>query len=144
MVLFVACVAFGVVAGISAGLLGIGGGTIMVPFLVLVAGLSQHSANATSLLVILPTSLIATWALRQKGLADLRRSMALGGAGVIGGIGGALLALALSGPTLRIVFAAFLAVVGMRMVRDGLKSGTTGTAPAAMRPGTEIGGESNA
>ena len=143
MLLFAACIAFGAVAGISAGLLGIGGGTMMVPFLVLVAGLTQHSANATSLLVILPTSLIATWALRQKGLADLRRSMALGAAGVVGGIGGALLALALSGPTLQIVFAVFLGAVGLRTVRDGLRSAANQTAPA-VRPAAELGGESNA
>ena len=44
--LFVALIAFGVVTGIASGLLGVGGGTLMVPFLTLAAGLSQHAAEA--------------------------------------------------------------------------------------------------
>ncbi len=52
-------VAFGAVAGVLAGLLGVGGGILLVPFLVLVVGMTQHEAEATSLLVILPTALAA-------------------------------------------------------------------------------------
>jgi len=42
--LYIALVAFGVVAGIASGLLGVGGGTLMVPFLTLAVGLTQHGA----------------------------------------------------------------------------------------------------
>lgn len=49
----------GVAAGILSGLLGVGGGLVIVPALVLFVGISQHRANATSLAAIVPISLVA-------------------------------------------------------------------------------------
>jgi uncharacterized membrane protein YfcA len=118
--LYVALVAFGVLAGIASGLLGVGGGTLMVPFLTLAAGLTQHQAEATSLLVILPTAISGTIALRQRGVGDVGRSLRFGVFGAIGAVLGALLALALPASTLRVIFAVFLAFVGLRLLRDGL------------------------
>jgi uncharacterized membrane protein YfcA len=112
-------VAFGLVAGAGAGLLGIGGGTLMVPFLVLAVGLTQHEAQATSLLAILPTSIVATVVLRRRGVGDLRTSFAIGGLGVAGALAGSLLALALPEDALRVAFALFLGAIGVRMARDG-------------------------
>lgn len=112
---------FGIGVGVVAGLLGIGGGTLMVPFLVLVAGLSQQDANATSLLVVLPTAIVATWTLARRGATDVGLSLKLGLLGAAGGVGGALLALALPGPALRVCFAAFLALTGVRLLRDGVR-----------------------
>ena len=66
----VALAAFGVLAGVASGLLGVGGGTLMVPFLTLAAGYSQHVAEATSLLVILPTAIVGSLALRHRGIGD--------------------------------------------------------------------------
>ena len=48
-----------------------GGGTLVVPFLTLAVGLSQHSAEATSLVVILPTAVVASLALRRRGIGEL-------------------------------------------------------------------------
>lgn len=45
--LYVALAAFGVLVGVSSGLFGVGGGTLVVPFLTLAVGLSQHAAEAT-------------------------------------------------------------------------------------------------
>lgn len=114
-------VAFGVLAGIASGLLGVGGGTLMVPFLVLAAGVSQHVANATSLLVILPTAAVGTYTLHRRGAADLGTSLRLGLLGVAGAVGGSLAALAIPAGTLRIIFAAFLGISGVRMVRDAAR-----------------------
>jgi hypothetical protein len=118
--LYVALVVFGLLTGVASGLLGVGGGTLMVPFLTLAAGLSQHQAEATSLLVILPTAIAGTLALRRRGVGNPGLAFRFGVIGSIGAIGGALLALALPASALRIVFAAFVAVVGVRLVRDGL------------------------
>ena len=118
--LYAALACFGVFAGVASGLLGVGGGTLMVPFLTLAAGLSQHAAEATSLLVILPTAIVGSLALRRRGIGDLGLALRFGVAGSLGGVLGALLALALPASTLRIVFAAFLALVGLRLVHDGL------------------------
>jgi uncharacterized protein len=118
--LFVALAAFGVVVGGASGLLGVGGGTLMVPFLTLAVGMSQHAAEATSLLVVLPTAIAASIVLRRRGVGDLGVALRVGVLGAAGGVGGALLALALPGHTLRLVFGVFLAFVSVRLVRDSL------------------------
>ena len=117
---FLGLAAFGVGTGAAAGLLGVGGGVLMVPFLTLAIGLSQHAAEATSLVVVLPTAVVASLALRRRGVGDLRVALRFGVVGALGGIAGALLALALPGSALEVVFAVFLGVVGLRLVHDGL------------------------
>jgi uncharacterized protein len=122
LALFAALAAFGVCSGVAAGLLGVGGGTLIVPFLTLAIGLSQHSAEATSLVVVLPTAIVASLELRRRGIGDLPVALRFGVVGALGGVGGALLALALPASTLRIVFAVFLGLVGLRLVRDGVRT----------------------
>jgi uncharacterized membrane protein YfcA len=111
---------------VASGLLGVGGGTLMVPFLTLVAGLPQQAAEATSLLVVLPTAVAGSLALRRRGVGNLAVALRFGLAGSLGGVLGALLALTLPGSALRIVFAVFIGLVGLRLARDGLR----GRAPA--------------
>ena len=118
--LYIALISFGVLAGVTSGLLGVGGGTVIVPFLTLAVGLSQHAAEATSLLVILPTAVVASLVLRRRGVGDLGLALRLGVYGAVGSVLGALLALALPGSTLRLVFAIFVGLVGLRLTRDGL------------------------
>jgi uncharacterized protein len=119
--LYVALVAFGVVVGVTSGLLGVGGGTLVVPFLTLAVGLSQHAAEATSLLVILPTAIAGSLALRRRGVGDLGLALRFGVVGAVGSVLGALLALALPGSTLRLVFAVFVGLVGLRIAYDGVR-----------------------
>jgi uncharacterized protein len=120
VVLIVALVAFGVVTGGAAGLLGVGGGTLMVPFLTLAVGMSQHAAEATSLLVVLPTAIVASFFLQRKSVGDLKLALRIGVLGAVGGVLGALLALALPGHVLKLVFALFLGLVAVRLLRDSL------------------------
>ena len=120
--LYVSLVGFGFLTGGAAGLLGVGGGIMMVPFLTLVTGLSQHAAEATSLLVVLPTAVVATAVLQRKGVGDAWLALRFGTLGAVGGVLGALVALSLPGHVLRVVFACFLAAVAVRLVRDGLTS----------------------
>lgn len=118
--LFVALVAFGVLTGATAGLLGVGGGILIVPFLTLVADMSQHAAEATSLLVVLPTAIVASVVLQRRGVGDLSTALRFGVFGALGSVAGALLALQLSGQALRVVFALFIAAIGIRLIRDAL------------------------
>jgi uncharacterized membrane protein YfcA len=117
-----AAVVFGLLAGGAAGLLGIGGGALMVPFLVVVAGLDQTEAAATSLAVILPTGLVASRRLAVRGIGDLKRALLVGTVGAVGSVTGALLALALPEAALRVLFAVFMAAVGARLLRDALRT----------------------
>ena len=120
LVLVLALVAFGVVTGAASGLLGVGGGTLMVPFLTLAAGLSQHAAEATSLLVVLPTAIAGSIVLHRRGVGDLGVALRFGALGAAGGVIGALLALALPGHVLKLVFECFILLVSVRLVRDSL------------------------
>jgi uncharacterized protein len=116
--LFAALIGVGAAAGVLAGLLGVGGGVLLVPFLVLAVGMTQHEAEATSLLVILPTAVAASIALRRRGVGDLPIALVIGVVGAFGGVAGALLALSLPADVLRAVFAVLLAIAGLRLIRD--------------------------
>jgi uncharacterized protein len=120
--LYLALAAFGVAVGVASGLLGVGGGTLVVPFLTLAVGLSQHSAEATSLLVILPTAIAGSLVLRRRGVGNLGLALRFGVVGAVGSVLGALLALALPAGTLRVVFAVFVGLVGLRLAWDGIRS----------------------
>jgi uncharacterized protein len=80
--------------------------------------MSQHEAEATSLLVILPTAVAASWALRRRDVGDLPVALGLGLVGAAGAAAGALLALSLPADVLRLMFAVLLALIGLKLVRD--------------------------
>ena len=67
----------GVLAGLLSGLLGIGGGLVFSPLLLLL-GLSPHQALATSTLAIVPTTLGGTWSHLRGQQLPLRSSLAIG------------------------------------------------------------------
>jgi uncharacterized protein len=119
--LYVALVAFGALAGVASGLLGVGGGTLIVPFLAFAAGFSQHAAEATSLLVILPTAIAGSLTLRRRGVGDLELALRFGLVGALGAFLGAELALSLPASTLKVVFAVFVGLVGIRLTWDGIR-----------------------
>ncbi|HEY4428488.1 MAG TPA: sulfite exporter TauE/SafE family protein [Solirubrobacteraceae bacterium] len=119
----IGAVAIGVAAGIVAGLLGVGGGVLFVPGLVLFLGLGQHEAEATSLLAIVPVAIVGTY--RQDRYGNVRRedALLLGILSVVGAAGGVALANALSGAFLRDAFAALILVVAAQLVRRALREG---------------------
>jgi hypothetical protein len=114
-------IAVGLAAGIVAGLLGVGGGVLFIPGLVLFLGLDQHHAEATSLLAIVPVAIVGTY--RQDRYGNVRRgdALALGLLSVGGAAGGVVLANALSGAILRDAFAALLVVVAAQLVHRTLR-----------------------
>ena len=87
----------GLAAGVIGGLLGVGGGVLFVPGLVIVVGLTQHEAEATSLLAIVPVAVVG--ALSQERYGNVRRGDAalMGVLSIAGVAGGVVLANALSG-----------------------------------------------
>ena len=107
-------------AGLLGGLLGIGGGSIVVPGLVFFLRFDQHKAHGTSLAVVLAMSAASVTAYSRGGHIDwlLAAEMAFGG--VFGAFAGARVVAALNGPMLRWIFALFLLVVGVRMIAAGL------------------------
>jgi uncharacterized membrane protein YfcA len=119
MVLLV--IAAGVLVGVLSAMFGVGGGVLMVPFMVLVLDETQHLAEGTSLLVIVPTAIAGVLVHRRSGFVSFRHSALLAAGGIGGAWLGAMLALRLSAETLQVAFGAFMAIVGVRTVLRGAR-----------------------
>jgi uncharacterized protein len=113
-VTYVVAVLLGLAAGVLAGMFGVGGGILFVPTLVAL-GLDQHEAIGTSLLAIIPTVLVGTWRQARYGNVRWRPAVVLGIAAAVSAQAGVALAEALSGATLRRLFAALLVVVAVQI-----------------------------
>lgn len=111
----VALVLLGFAAGVLAGLLGVGGGIIIVPALTIGIGLPLVLAKGTSLMVILPTSVLGTLRNRTSGLTALRPAMVVGGAGVASAFLASQLSLTLDPGLSALLFAGLLVVVAVRL-----------------------------
>jgi uncharacterized membrane protein YfcA len=117
----VALFACGLLAGVVGGMLGVGGGIIFVPALVLIVGLSQVEAEATSLLAIIPVAVAAVWRQREYGNVRMKEGLIIGALSVVGVLVGVVVANAVSGDVLKIAFAALLLLVAVRMAMRALR-----------------------
>lgn len=107
----------GFVAGVVAGLLGVGGGILFVPALVLVLDRSVVQAEATSLLAIIPVALVGAWRQHHYGNVRLRDAVLLGVLAAAGAVGGVAIANAVPARTLEIGFACLLLLVAFQLGR---------------------------
>ncbi|HSC74173.1 MAG TPA: sulfite exporter TauE/SafE family protein [Gaiellaceae bacterium] len=107
-------VVLGLAAGVLAGMFGVGGGILFVPTLVAL-GLSQHDAAGTSLLAIIPTAIVGTWRQTRYGNVRWRAALIVGVAAAAAAQGGTAVAEALSGPTLRKLFAGLLVLIAVQI-----------------------------
>jgi uncharacterized protein len=114
-------VILGFAGGVLAGLFGVGGGILFVPTLVLVLGLTQVHAEATSLLAILPTVLVGAWRQSRHGNVDWRAALLVGLGSVVGVEGGVQIAKALPESALRRLFAIFMLVVAASIAWHALR-----------------------
>ncbi len=108
-------IAVGLVAGTIAAALGLGGGIIFVPTLVVLFGFEQHVAQGTSLAVIFPTAIVATIAHAKMGSVRMKIAVPIGLAGIVGAVVGARVALQLDANLLRRMFGVFLILLAVRM-----------------------------
>lgn len=113
----IGAIAIGLAAGIVAGLLGVGGGVLFVPGLVIFLGLNQHHAEATSLLAIVPVAIVGAYRQDRYGNVQRRDALLLGLLSLLGTAAGVVLANALSAALLRYAFAALMLVMAAQMVR---------------------------
>jgi uncharacterized membrane protein YfcA len=107
----------GLVAGIVAGVLGVGGGALFVPALTVFLGLSQLDAEATSLLAIVPVALVGAARQHRYGNLRVRDGLVMGVLATAGAAGGVVLANALPERALELSFAALCLVVAVRLAR---------------------------
>jgi uncharacterized membrane protein YfcA len=109
--LVLALAGVGFVAGGLGALVGVGGGVIVVPALMLLAGLDIRMATGTSIAVIVPTMTVALWRRGIAGHVDWRLAALCAVGAVLGALVGAHLAGVLPPLAIRRCFAGFLAVV---------------------------------
>jgi uncharacterized membrane protein YfcA len=108
-------VALGLAGGVVAGLFGVGGGIVFVPALTLGLGLSQLTAEATSLAAIVPVVAVGSFRQHRAGLVRWRPAAVIGVCSLAGVLVGAEIALRLPETTLRRAFALFLVVSAAQM-----------------------------
>jgi uncharacterized membrane protein YfcA len=108
-------------AGITSGLLGVGGGVLFVPGLVFFLGLSQLHAEATSLVAIVPVALVGAWRQHGYGNVRLRDGIVIGLLSPLGVLVGVELANALPDRVLALAFAAVQLYFAYRLGRRALR-----------------------
>jgi uncharacterized protein len=110
-------------AGMTGGLLGVGGGILFVPALVVFAGQSQLDAQATSLVGIVLVSVVGTWRQRRYGNVRLGDGLIVGALSPLGVLAGVALANVLPERSLELGFAAVQIMFAVQLARDiGLPS----------------------
>jgi len=113
----IAYIILGLIAGISSGFLGIGGGTIIIPVLVYIFGLTQHKAQGTTLaLMVLPIGLLAAAKYYLEGNVDIKIVAFVCIGFFVGGLIGAYLVTPIPDNLLKKIFGGFLLLVALKMM----------------------------
>ena len=110
-------ISIGLIGGFFGGALGLGGGGIMVPMLVFLAGMTQHQAQGTIIGAFLPpVFILAAWRYYQAGHIDIVIASLVAVGMLIGALGGASVAQYLPASVLKKVFAIVLILIGVKML----------------------------
>jgi len=110
----VGLVVVGLLSGTVAGLLGVGGGIVIVPVLVVALGVAPVVAKGTSLAVVVPTALLGTLRNSRAGIVSMRSAAWVGAGGVLAAVAGGVLAGRLSPTVSNVTFGVLLAAVAVR------------------------------
>lgn len=127
---FIFVALFGVVVGILSGLFGIGGGTVIIPMLRLVFGLSILSSTATSLFVIAPTAISGGVRSFRQGGIDIKSALLIGGFGAAAAIGSSYLSDYLHPVVITVAAMAVILFSAYRMLATVIGSSKTQNAGA--------------
>lgn len=109
-------IAVGLVAGIMAGLLGVGGGIIIVPSLVVLYSIAPVLAKGISVAVIIPTAIIGTWRNRVKSNTQIPVGVVVGVSGIVTAVIGGIISARLSSTLSNVLFAALLIAIIVRQL----------------------------
>ncbi len=107
----------GLAAGILSGLVGVGGGILMVPALVLILGFTQKQAQGTSLgIMLLPVGILAVIQYYKQGYVNFQMVFIIAASFVLGGFLGSKIALNISDEKMKKVFGVILLLVSLKML----------------------------
>ena len=115
-------IGIGLAAGVLSGVFGIGGGVVIVPALIYLAGFRQHMATGTSLAILLPpVGIAAVLEYYRHGNVNLYAALIIAVTLTIGGWFGAVVANRLAGPYLRLAFGVFVMALGASLIIGALR-----------------------
>lgn len=112
-------VLLGLAAGFISGLIGIGGGVIIVPALVFLAGLTQHQAQGTTLaLLVPPIGLFGAWTYYKQGYVDIRIALFICLGFLLGSLAGSQIAVNVPTGILKKLFGGAMLAIAAKMILD--------------------------
>ncbi len=117
-----ALIALGLGTGVLSGLLGVGGGIVVVPILIVFFGANDLVAKGTSLLMMIPGALSGTIGNVRRGNVNLRAAIVLGLSASSVTWVGAIIATLLTPLLSNVLFASFLVIIAIRMALHGIRS----------------------
>jgi uncharacterized membrane protein YfcA len=127
---YVAAALLGFAGGMLGGLVGVGGGVLFVPALVIFLDQSQVRAEATSLLAIVFVAVVGAWRQRGYGNVRMRDGLILGALSPLGVAAGVAISNAVSERTLELLFAALALLIAAQLIRRALAPRAESSQPA--------------
>ncbi|MDY6908233.1 MAG: sulfite exporter TauE/SafE family protein [Chloroflexota bacterium] len=120
-------IALGLVAGVLAGMLGIGGGVILIPGMVFFLAVDQHTAQGVSLAVIAVTALVGTFSNFRQHTVEGATALWIVPAAIVFGLLGSMAADCIDAALLRRIFGIVIVLVGLAMVLGDRRRASTTT-----------------
>jgi hypothetical protein len=108
-------IALGLISGTTAGLLGVGGGIVIIPVLVILLSMADARAKGTSLVVIIPTAIVGTWRNIPKGNVNLSVAAVAGLLGAGAAFAGSQLAVNIDSDTSKVLFSILMFAVATQL-----------------------------
>ena len=110
-------IVIGLLAGILSGLVGVGGGILMIPLLIIFLGLTQHQAQGTALFAMLPPiGILAAMNYYKEGFVKWEYAAVIALTFVVGGYFGSKLSISLSPQTVRKVFGVIMLIGAIKLI----------------------------
>ena len=114
---FIILIVIGLLAGILSGLVGVGGGILMIPLLIMFLGLTQHQAQGTALFAMLPPiGILAAMNYYKEGFVKWEYAAVIALAFVVGGYFGSKLSISLPAQTVRKVFGVIMLIGAIKLI----------------------------
>jgi len=116
LTLIISLVIIGLLAGVFSGFMGVGGGVIMIPLMIVLLGYSQHEAQGTSLAVLaIPVTFIAAYNYYSEGYVNWKFALIMGLSFVIGGYFGSKFAISINQVLMKKIFSVILLFIAIKM-----------------------------
>jgi uncharacterized membrane protein YfcA len=114
---FLVLIFIGLLAGLLSGLVGVGGGILMIPLLIIFLGLTQHEAQGTALFAMLPPiGILAAMNYYKEGFVKWEYAAVIALTFVVGGYFGSKISLSLSPETVRRVFGVVMLIGAIKLI----------------------------